>query len=473
MADVEHEQAQDDFEVEITHIDASDSSTNSNTLTGSSEKPSHSPMLPRFSLHQRRLQLMVTISLVVLALLIILGSSAPVRQLAVSIFTHSTTPTPTLAPGENLFYVLGNPPWGQHSLDGHVQSRLPTIGRDSPFRLSRGRHQLVWKADPFPTQSCTVSVPFSYSDTCVHRETATFGGDRFAWVISFSVSLAMLSNEQRTALIHAAQLALDTQRSTETVQAGEMYYVLTEPCNISQPTPLCFASAKASHPLLATLHFQLQTDPLNGSCVGLQVQCTTQQEDCHSFCAGETIQSGQEWDVYAVVRPLWNYATLEGKIISQNVPDNAYFGFVTGDVADEYLAHLHIIWESGEWYVAALLANSGLVIDPTCGATHDLTNLGGFLIDTTIDNMPIQWLYASGSNHAAGCLAIAVPQPSAVETPTSSSPAQPAAYCLQRFGVLLAANDLAHRLWPSLPLADTNEQSLAQQLATLVQVPST
>ncbi len=56
---------------------------------------------------------------------------------------------------------------------------------------------------------------------------------------------------------------------------------------------------------------------------------------------------------------------------------------------------------------------------------------------------------------------------------TTLSTASPlVAYCLHRFGVLLAANDLAHRLWPYLPLADANEQHLAQQMATRVMVSS-
>jgi hypothetical protein len=400
-----------------------------------------------------------------------------VRQIAVTLFPQSMTPTPTLVPGENLFYVLGNPPWGHLSLDGRVQSDLPAIGRDQPFRLARGQHRLIWNAEPFSSQSCTVSVPFNDSDTCVHREIATFDrAQHFAWVISFSVSLATLPGNQHTALIHPAQSALDTQQSTETVQPGEMYYDLTYPCNAPQPILQCLALEKASHALLATLHFQLQTDASNGSCIGLQAQCTTRQEDCHSFCTGETIQptsTSQEWDVYAVVRPLWKYATLEGKIIAHDVPDNAYFSSITGDMQDEYLTHLHITWDSQGWHARALLTNSGSILDPTCGAAHDLTALGGFLNDAMINNMPIQWLYASESHHALGCLAIAIPQQNAGITPTPSSSAQPAAYCLQRFGVLLAANDLAHHLWPDLPLADAYEQTLAQQLATLAGWPST
>ncbi len=39
------------------------------------------------------------------------------------------------------------------------------------------------------------------------------------------------------------------------------------------------------------------------------------------------------------------------------------------------------------------------------------------------------------------------------------------AACLHRFGVLLAVNNLAHRLWPFLPVANAYEKRLAEQLA--------
>jgi len=45
-------------------------------------------------------------------------------------------------------------------------------------------------------------------------------------------------------------------------------------------------------------------------------------------------------------------------------------------------------------------------------------------------------------------------------TPTAST----VAYVIQRFGVLLAVNALAHRLWPFLPVADASTQHLVQQL---------
>lgn len=72
--------------------------------------------------------------------------------------------------------------------------------------------------------------------------------------------------------------------------------------------------------------------------------------------------------------------------------------------------------------------------------------------------IPLSWVYASRLPATDGCLAAAHVQ----EAPASALPQD--ALLLHRFGVLLAANDVAHRLWPTLPVADSNEQQLAQNL---------
>ncbi len=56
-------------------------------------------------------------------------------------------------------------------------------------------------------------------------------------------------------------------------------------------------------------------------------------------------------------------------------------------------------------------------------------------------------------------------------TPTSAASLPLVAYCLHRFGVLLAANDVAHHQWPYLPVANAREKQLAQRLVSIL--PST
>jgi hypothetical protein len=118
-----------------------------------------------------------------------------------SIFLRpNPSPTPTLAPGTDLFYVRGDPSWGQLFIDGHPTA-LPVIGTDPPLRLARGQHMLTWQAAPFLTQQCTVSVPPApLTDTCSDNDMVQFNMVGVS-VVSFFLSLANLSAKQRTALL--------------------------------------------------------------------------------------------------------------------------------------------------------------------------------------------------------------------------------------------------------------------------------
>src|SRR5260370_18805954 len=150
MGDVESEQSQDDFEVEIADLDELGTAANSS-------KPARSLLRPRFSPRQRRLQLAITSSIVVLVILIILGSSAPVRELMGSILPGPTA-TPSAASGSEtgLFYFQASPSWGQLSIDGQVVAHLPDVGTEPHLRLARGRHGLESRGGPVPAPHCAL-----------------------------------------------------------------------------------------------------------------------------------------------------------------------------------------------------------------------------------------------------------------------------------------------------------------------------
>src|SRR5438132_13497199 len=94
MGDVESEQPQDGLEVEIVDLDelasAPDSSDSSNKRSLRPSQPS------RFLARRRGLQLGVTTSVVVLVVLMILASIAPVREVVAGPFSRAT-PTPSPA----------------------------------------------------------------------------------------------------------------------------------------------------------------------------------------------------------------------------------------------------------------------------------------------------------------------------------------------------------------------------------------
>src|SRR6266702_5845953 len=218
MAAGEFERPQEDFEVEVADLEQ----------VGATPGPSkswRSVPLPRFSPRQRRLQLTGTTAMVVLAILIILGSTAPVRELAGGALSGLTPPPlPTFVPGTDLFYIQAGPSWGHLSIDGRAVSHLPAPGVDSPLRLSRGRHTLVWRAYPFSTQSCTLTVPAnSHTDTCRLDQTTGTAISAYTSIIRFSESLNRLSNAERAALIHATGQVLEVKQYSELVQPGELY----------------------------------------------------------------------------------------------------------------------------------------------------------------------------------------------------------------------------------------------------------
>lgn len=462
MKDTENEQFEDD-NVEITDIPEEE--------LGASNTPP-SPRLPlwllnrKLSPRQHALQLAITISTIVLVLLIILASSASIRNtIQVGLFGPIPTPTPTLAPGANLFYITGSPFRGQVSIDGHPISHLPNVNLDSsqpttdpPLQLTRGPHHLLWRANPFLPQSCLLSVPPNFAtDTCHLSSTARFGLELIS-VITFHESLATLPNDQRTTLIQTAQAAIANMQSTETVYTGEQYVDISG--NQSTIT--------STQPLHAILHFQLDTSAESYvPCLqqGTQQVCNFEGQDCHLFCPrpGEQQQLPrlmQAWPVFAVIDASWKYTTLSGQGIASDQPDTS-----GENINDEHLVALNITKDEAGWHVTIPSTNSSnqTFNDPACASAQDEIGTDGEFGVTggSIEAM-ISWRFTTAPNRAAGCLAIGTPQ-SIITTPPQPPP--PTAYLLHRFGILLAANEAAQMYWPFLPVADSYEQHLAQQLA--------
>jgi hypothetical protein len=459
--DAEHEQFQDDSDVEISDIPGKNAADSD---VVASPKMPYWPFRRPASPRQRTLQLTVIISVVALILFIILGSSASVRDALVGgIFGRAPTPTQALAPGSDLFYIEGTPSWGRVSIDGRTLSQLPIIRitppsatSDPPLQLARGRHQIVWHADPFRPQSCFVSVPELNTDTCRNVGVVQPKPGLSARIIILSESLATLAADQRTALIQETQATLNTLQSTEIVRPGEQFVH-------ALPRSLVDTAVR---PLRATLRFELDTDTTsNALCSGEAALCIFGGQDCRLFCSQLERTDpvpmpllGPGWYVMAIVRSTWEYATLDGQVIADNQPDDR------GNARDfEHFVSLNIRWNSTKWYISISDNSYG---DLACASAQE-----GFELDSELqtvwkdNNQSVQWQFVAGPNRATGCLVIATIMQDSNTTPSSTPP--PVAYLLHRFGIFLAANDVAHHYWPLLSLANTYEQKLAQQLATL------
>lgn len=466
MGDIESEQFHKNSEIEASELDEPESAANSS-------RPSLPFREPRFSPRQRRLYLILLNGLVMLAVVLLLVTTTSVRDLVSSVFIHPTpSPTATLAPGVDLFYVRADPPWGRLLIDG-PPTALPAIGTDPPLRLARGQHQLVWQADPFLTQRCTVSVPPNFADTCSDHETTQASSGLSAWVITFSESLATLARTPRTALLQAAQAALDARQSTDTVRPGEHYVLAADNPTCSRNDAQGFQCyATSSRPLRATLSFRLNTNEAsNETCIDIQPgNCTLNYQDCRLFCTGSFLaaSSTREWDVVAPVLSLWTFATMDGQVLARAVPDDSAQDYATGQTLDESLAQLHITWDSLDWHVAVSLnmdSQGSGYFDPVCAAMTQQVRPLNPPAAANGEPLYLQWRFASGMLPAAGCLAVGTPQPEdGLTTPTPPSATPPVFSYLHRFGVLLAVNKLAQSAGLLLPLADAYEQQLARRL---------
>ncbi len=126
------------------------------------EQPPENDRPPR---NKARLTFTIVLWLVIILLLIAIFS--PVRNVVINRFlTTAPTPTPTIVPGGNQFYIQANPQ-GIVTIDGHRVSYLPDVNNNQPpLTLSSGEHKIVWQAPPFLPLTCIVSVPPILNEPC-------------------------------------------------------------------------------------------------------------------------------------------------------------------------------------------------------------------------------------------------------------------------------------------------------------------
>ncbi|HJT55355.1 MAG TPA: hypothetical protein VJ761_02580 [Ktedonobacteraceae bacterium] len=482
MQDRDDEQPQDDFEVEITDLDerspGRDQPGPYGTKAAFSRESLRRALEPQFWLRHRKLQLLVTTSIVVLALVVIFGSTVSVRNLVSGTSAGlALTATPASAPLNDLFYFQLNPPWGHLFIDGHAIARVPTASTDPPLSLPPGQHKVVWQAAPFRPVSCILAVPVaSNPSTCNHSQFTPENTNQLISLVELRVTTDMLPGAQRAALLSATQTALDTEQHSQTVLPGEAYAVPSEiadtshhACRLVEQVVLCFTTAQ--QPLRATLHFQLDTDTsYNGPCADKET-CSYNGFDCRVFCsltdgqwpdAPSIVPDDSAWNAVVAVQSFWQYTTLSGQVVAQNEGDN----FV-GGIENDHLVPLDITWDGAAWHISVLPANAqGFFFVPVCDSAlsdaQDLLNN----VAASDAQLAISFQFAYEKDLSAGCLIEASQgqDPFVTPTPTSSPPIM--AYLLHRFGVLVAANAQAHRLWPFLPIADANEQQVIQQLVS-------
>jgi hypothetical protein len=372
-----------------------------------------------------------------------------------------------LAPAgmERAIYIEPGVPWAVVSVDGHPLPHVPLYGGATALYLAPGEHWLRWRADPFDQVVCSLTHVPSSSDICPRDEVVSSGTPgALATVVNFLPSLTSLSTHRRGDLIAAIQRVLDGQNATATVQPGERYVTAAG----SLPLPLQVREPVAREPLRATLRLRLVSD-LDGAqtChIDYTESCEEVGQDCRFLCTllsdGTT---SDVWQALAIVRGLWTFATLSGQTVVAAAPDGLA-GAGTPVI-------LRIQWSGGAWRVAVEYPQANqpgphFNLPPLLGGhpacTWLLTQLDEqvFAPNAGAQSELLSWRVAPGPPGVAGCLAIG----SGVGGATGSAGASSGdVYLLQRFGVILAANDAAHQRWPYLPLATAYERTLAATLA--------
>jgi len=441
---------QDDLDIEITDLDEGKPAG----LTPNAYR--------QFVRRHKRPLTAMTASMVVLAILLLLFSIAPIRQLL-------------QPPGQQAtfsYHLDASPPWGHLFVDGQA---VNVSSKSYPLlSLSRGQHTLAWRADPFPPQQCTLVVPVgSGIDTCKHPPIPPASGGTDSY-ISFPADITLLSPQQRNALLQATQAAFDRQQSSEMVRAGELYAQTAEgggsnlpSCTVLQTAALCLTDAHQT--LRATLRLQLDTTSWpRVSCAG--GACSSEGQNCHLYCvpfaydAPDLPVSSTIWPASVYVQLLWQFTTLRGQVIADNQANT----FIRGQQNDIPMS-LNVTWNGRQWGVSvASISDYVYAGDPVCAAAmDDLYNLESAVPAATAHDIETSMNPIQGTTFASGCLIEFQLQNNVVRTTTPNVSPPLVADIMQRFGVLLAVNDVAHRLFPFLPVANTYEKQLAQQWTIL------
>ncbi|HEV2460476.1 MAG TPA: hypothetical protein VGS80_19140, partial [Ktedonobacterales bacterium] len=253
----------------------------------------------------------------------------------------ASTPTPTLAPGQDQILLADTAPWGGLTVNG--REVVVPADPQTPITLPPGRDTLFYSAPPFPDLRCTISVPAASGDTCPLYVPSQYAGDATPTapqpatvrVIDAGAVPSRLPPAALNALIASVQRTLDRSTSSTTVQPGDHY--------LSAGSGV----AVAAQPFTARLSFQLLNESvsLNG-------------ESCDPFCLGPGPQPAVGAGIHLIMFPVpvWSYTPPGSAPVTTNeAPAN-------GNAID-----VVVDWTGSGWQVAVapILISSTLLEVPS------------------------------------------------------------------------------------------------------------
>jgi hypothetical protein len=338
----------------------------------------------------------------------------------------SSSPTPTLPPGSDIVLLAHTVRWGELRVD-----RRKDLARDlgdvqgyHAYRFPPGEHMLDYVATPFPTVHCVLSVPRSASDTCKmlgSRELASHPIGEALGALDMGATVLAMDSHARAKL--QSMLEQGSSYPPVIIQPGMHYRDQHGNAAIALEQMTVAMSVGVAPP---RFDYLINDDG----------------QTCGEFCAPSEQSNALAWTLLLSTELRWTYSQARAEAFT--ITEHIGRGNDTTQVR----------WMNGEW---TLDASAGLIGNPCFDTPGELA----LLIAQAI--FPFQldsYEQYSGANPADGCLYIFSTQ----DNPGDNSSAHPRAEVLFRFGVLLAANDDAQRVFHDLPVASDDERGIAQTI---------
>jgi len=373
--------------------------------------------------------------------IVILVASIPSADDGIRLALHLLTPIPTavLPRGSDTLLLAHTVPWGRLRVDGRslddLHSFIDRIDGYPAIRLPPGAHTITYSADQFPTLTCTVTIPFvtpRIAPADLHAcSVLPFPGAHSpasapaAHLVDLRATLGRLAPATLVQLKEEIDTTLPNAQTV--VQPGERY--------LGHDGAVHVASAS----LPAQLVMRLNNDPLALLPLG----------DFPTMCAvlcADPIQSATPvqspvWSLFANVTSAWRFVATESSVTAPFAPP----ADVSADVVTQ-LVTVGVTYEGGQFRVTPRGAESAsrLVF---AAATNAVSGFGKKLTS----QYPSGWsaLPFIAHNPADGCKIVV----GAIQGSKDGLPGGKTLNLLYQFGVLLAADQMAHDVLPELPVA--------------------
>jgi hypothetical protein len=451
----------DDFDVEVSSLTAPATTSvgenqEDDAPIAADDASPHAPPVRRVSLGARRprtqrlLRAGAAITLLAALISAILLLPTGNRDAFLGLITPPTPfPTATPQPGNDAFLWEHTVPWGQLFIDGKpgpdvsgsAVRQSDELPEGAPFHLARGHHTIEYRAAPFPTLKCVLTVPVARGDTCPLERTGDFSfltpTAPATRLLDLQATVDRLPKAQADALVAAAQAELTSLAASLPVgslDAGDHY--LNSAGQLAQATTTLRIEPQ--------FHLDSSVREFNGL-------------PCAPLCSVGSIfpyyNPDGGWPVQALVALTWRYTTVAGQVVQADG-----LAIPTGALPTTLIS-LSTRWTGGEWQTPTPIFDApetDPVICPT--GAHALDVFQATPAPATVDQK-LQWPYIA-STAELGCLFAGSETDQDTGKPTG-----PIALVLYRAGALVAANAAAQHDFPTLPHASAHERALANAVA--------